>query len=306
MPRVSKLLSYLLTLTIVTVCGTGACAAQDTVYFPSADGRTEIVGYVFKPDGPGPFPAIVMLHGRAGPYSSRVSRDCALVQRAQPSPCNAASLSQRHLMWGNFWSQRGILAIHVDSFGPRGAGHGFGRSTHDDPQRDSVNERAVRPLDADGALAYLRTRSDVRRESVALQGWSNGASTALNVMYRQASNAASNAAGNADGSTGFAAALVFYPGCGPAALLSQRYQAGAPLTVFLAADDEEVSAVSCRKVLSGAPAGPGKVDVVWYDGATHGFDDPGRERQSVAANQRASIDAIKRSADVIGAALMRR
>ena len=30
------------------------------------------------------------------------------------------------------------------------------------------------------------------------------------------------------------------------------------------------------------------------------------KRQSVAANQRASVDAIKRSAEVIGAALMRR
>lgn len=44
-----------------------AAAAPQTVYFPSADGRTALVGYVFQPTTPGPWPAIVMLHGRGGP-----------------------------------------------------------------------------------------------------------------------------------------------------------------------------------------------------------------------------------------------
>ena len=37
-----------------------AFAAPDTVFFPSADGSTEIVAYLFKPQTPGPHPAIVM------------------------------------------------------------------------------------------------------------------------------------------------------------------------------------------------------------------------------------------------------
>ena len=56
-----------------------AFAAPDTVFFPSADGATEIVAYVFKPQTRGPHPAIVMLHGRGGPYSANVNKDCTLV-----------------------------------------------------------------------------------------------------------------------------------------------------------------------------------------------------------------------------------
>jgi hypothetical protein len=42
----------------------------DRVVFPSADGQTSLVGYVFKPEGPhaARTPAVVLMHGRAGPY----------------------------------------------------------------------------------------------------------------------------------------------------------------------------------------------------------------------------------------------
>ena len=50
-----------------------ARAEPETVYFKSADGQTEIAGYLFKPRAPGPRPAIVLLHGRAGPYSANVN-----------------------------------------------------------------------------------------------------------------------------------------------------------------------------------------------------------------------------------------
>lgn len=62
-----------------------------TVYFPSADGRTELVGYLFKPDGVGPFLAVIMLHGRAGPYSANVTTHCDWVRRGPTSPCGATT-----------------------------------------------------------------------------------------------------------------------------------------------------------------------------------------------------------------------
>ena len=45
-------------------------ATPDTVTFASADGKAQLVGYVFMPSGSERHPAIVMLHGRAGAYSS--------------------------------------------------------------------------------------------------------------------------------------------------------------------------------------------------------------------------------------------
>src|SRR5215468_6750187 len=77
-------------------------------------------------------PAIVMLHGRSGPYSTNVNEDCTWVGRSISSDCDATTLSKRHAMWGQYWAERGYLALLVDSFGPRGKAHGFGRFTHGD------------------------------------------------------------------------------------------------------------------------------------------------------------------------------
>jgi dienelactone hydrolase len=264
--------------------------APRTVYFPSADGKTELVGYLFEPIGPARHPAIVMLHGRGGPYSINVSRGCTMVGRGVQSPCSAATLSKRHQMWGEYWVEHGYVALLVDSFGPRGRGHGYARGSHNDPDRDEVNERTVRPLDAIGALAYLRERSDIRPSRIMIQGWSNGASTTLNVMERQAQ------AGPTPDRPHFRAALVFYPGCGPAALLSQHYRADTDILAFLGSDDEEVSSTTCAEVLRAATTSHGRIEVVWYQGATHDFDDPGKKRQSVPANRAAKYDAMRRSA----------
>ena len=211
-------------------------AAPETVYFKSADGATEIVAYLFRPAGAGPHPAIVLLHGRAGPYSSNVNADCKLVARNVASRCNAGTLSKRHEMWGEFWAARGVLALLPDSFGPRGKAHGFGRFTHDDPDRASVNEKTVRPLDAEGALGFLRARSDVDPNRVFLQGWSNGGS------YRAERDDPPRH------DAGFRAALAFYPGCGRLALLDDRVSTSAPVATFLAEHDEEVSPTICQHV----------------------------------------------------------
>jgi dienelactone hydrolase len=262
-------------------------AEPDTVYFKSADGQTEIVGYLFKPREAGAHGAVVMLHGRAGPYSANVNEDCTLVARGVASPCNAATLSKRHRMWGEYWFARGYLALLPDSFGPRGVGHGFGRFTHGDPERDDVNEKTVRPLDAEGALAYLRTRKDVVQQRVFLQGWSNGGSTTLNVMIRQGAG------------DGFRAALAFYPGCGKAALLENVVKTTAPIAMFLGSDDEEVSPTICQHVAERSLAAGTNIAVTLYPGATHDFDDPGEKRQSVPANAAAKEDAMRKAIEMV-------
>ena len=261
-----------------------AFAAPDTVFFPSADGSTEIVAYLFKPQTPGPHPAIVMLHGRGGPYSANVNKDCTLVSRASPSACDASGLSRRHMMWGQYWAERGYIALLPDSFGPRGKAHGFDRFTHDDPDRTDVNEKTVRPLDAEGALSWLRSQRDVIANRIFLQGWSNGGSTALNVMQRQGLKA-----------SGYRAALALYPGCGPKALLAPDLVTTAPVALLLGSDDEEVSPARCQDMARRSVAAGSKVDVVLYPGATHGFDDPGRSHQSIPGNRAALADALKRA-----------
>jgi dienelactone hydrolase len=286
-----KLFAWVRSASFFAASMAGLVAAQAepaTVYFASGDGATQLVGYLFVPRTSGPHPAVVMLHGRAGPYSANFNEDCTLVAKGVTSPCNASSLTKRHAAWGNFWADHGYLALLPDSFGPRNKGHGFGRHSHDDPEREDVNERTVRPLDAEGALSFLRSRADVVPDHIFLQGWSNGGSTALNVMYRQASKP----------SSGFRAAMVLYPGCGPRALISQDYKVASPVTVFLGSDDEEVSPVTCHRVLDPARINGSPIDIVDYAGATHDFDDPGKKRQSIEANQDAQQDVLRRAPEL--------
>jgi carboxymethylenebutenolidase len=265
-----------------------ASATPQTVYFRSADNRTALVGYVFEPTIPGPWPAIVMLHGRGGPYSSNDNDGCTSVGAGVTSPCDASTLSRRHVMWGDYWAAHGYLALLPDSFGPRGKAYGFGRFTHDDPDRADVNELTVRPLDAQGALAYLRGRSDVIGSRIFLQGWSNGGSTALNVIIRQGGE-----------TSGYHGALVFYPGCGKTALLAPTIATATPIAMFLGADDEEVSPQICQRVADASRQSGSRIDVTVYPGATHDFDEPSSRRQSAPGNQAAMDDAIVKAIAIL-------
>lgn len=262
-----------LVLVPALAAGLPAAGEPETVRFPSADGRTELVGYLFRPAKDANRGAVVMLHGRSGPYKSTVKEDCKLVARGVESPCNASTLSGRHVQWGEFWAARGYLALHVDSFGPRGKGHGFGRFTHGSPDRADVNELTVRPWDAEGAHAYLAKREDVAGDRIFLQGWSNGGSTTLNVMHRQRA--------------GFRAAIAFYPGCGPKALIDTRLLAAAPVSVLLGGADEETPPAACRRVIEDAKSRGVPIDFTEYEGAAHDFDNPLEARQAVEANRKA-------------------
>ena len=275
-------------LVTVLLSVAAAFATPKTVYFRSADNRTALVGYLFQPATPGLWPAIVMLHGRGGPYSSNDNADCTIVAAGIASPRNAATLSRRHMMWGEYWSAHGYLALLPDSFGPRGKAYGFGRFTHDDPERADVNELEVRPLDAEAALTYLRGRSEVISSQIFLQGWSNGGSTALNVMIRQGGKTA-----------GYRGALVFYPGCGRSALLAATIATATPIAMFLGADDEEVSPQICQRVAEASRQAGSPIDVTIYPGATHDFDEPSSRRQSAPGNQAAMDDALVKAITIL-------
>jgi carboxymethylenebutenolidase len=68
----------------------------ERVTFPSADGATMLVGYMFRPQGAfaAKMPAVIMMHGRAGAYSSAADGDYG-----------ATTLSRRHQQWGHLWAQ---------------------------------------------------------------------------------------------------------------------------------------------------------------------------------------------------------
>jgi dienelactone hydrolase len=144
----------------------------------------------------------------------------------------------------------------------------------------------IRPLDAYGALAYLRRRPDVAADRIGLQGWSNGGSATL---------AAMSAAAAARNGVGFRAALAFYPACTLKGQFDDGYLPYAPVQVFHGTADEEVSPRRCGELVKRSQADGGAIEIRFYRGATHGFDDPGQKRQSNEANALATSDAVRRS-----------
>ena len=69
------------------------CATS--VSFQSADRTTTVAGTLFKPDGSGPFPAVVLLHGCGG-------------------------IRPHFVQWAGAIRDMGYVALLVDSFRPRG------------------------------------------------------------------------------------------------------------------------------------------------------------------------------------------
>jgi dienelactone hydrolase len=263
---------------------------DETVHFRSTDpNHTELVGYVFKPVAAEPnqtFPAIVMLHGRTGPYShSKKVRD-----KEDPQ---ADDLSKRHKCWGRYWAEQGYLALLVDSFKPRGYHKGFDKGSHC-CRPEAVNERTVRPHDAYSARNYLRGRNDVNKDRIGIQGWSNGGSTVMNTLSK-----VNVGLKDPDAKNGFQAGLAFYPGCAiktdwtskhkcpcnpaekvncSALHMEKNWESYAPLRLFLATNDDEVNPDFCRARLHEVEVTKctKQESVRCFDEkhAEHNFDDP--------------------------------
>jgi len=267
---------------LIAFAATAASAAEPvTVRFLSDDGTTTLTGYLYAPHfrGKSPAPAVVMMHGRAGPYSSLAK-----------GRYDSTTLSKRTKDWAELWAEQGDWALVVDGFGPRGFPKGFPAGT-DDERPTAVNEISVRPLDAYAALKFLRQQPGVDGSRIGIQGWSNGGSATLATGSTEAL-----AKAGLTPKTGFVAALAFYPGCGLQGHYKQDgYSAYLPVRVFVGTADEEISPAVCTSLVKKARAGGSDIALTTYDGATHDFDDPGEKRQSVPANVAAATDATGQS-----------
>jgi carboxymethylenebutenolidase len=277
-----KSMASKLTALFILLIGNLAARSIETVHFESTDHQTTLVGYLFEPEGGGRHPAIVMLHGRAGAYSSLAN-----------GVYTSATLSKRHKQWGEFWAERGYLALLVDSFGPRGYAGGFPVGSYKD-RPAAVSEQTVRPLDAYGALSYLRGRRDVVADRIGLQGWSNGAMTTLVTMGEHALEME-----QATPETGFRAALAEYPGCGMDAV-KEDYKPYAHLLLTVGTADEEVSATVCETFAKRAKQRGADLEVVVFEGAEHNYDDPSKKKRSNPADEKATAETMRRAEQLFG------
>jgi dienelactone hydrolase len=116
----------------------------------------DMTARLIKPDGSGPFPAVVLLHGCGG---------------IQP---------KRDHLWAERLSGWGYVTLQVDSFSSRGISNACTFSGD-----DSDNLLQKRVMDAYDAQRYLAALPFVDRNRIAVMGWSQGGSTTLQSLYRE-------------------------------------------------------------------------------------------------------------------------
>lgn len=211
------------------------------VKIPSED--ISLTTAVYRPAGPGPFPAVIALHGCGGLFN----------RHGHPSA--------RHADWGERLAAQGFLVAMPDSFQSRGLG-----------SQCAVSGRQVRPgrervADLMAVRGWLLSQPDVKPDAISLLGWSNGGSTVLAAVRRDRRPA--------DGKPDFARAVAFYPGCRVQAE-TRSFNARLPLLILIGEADDWTPAAPCETLARLASGQGDAVEIRTYPNAFHDFDHPDR------------------------------
>ena len=199
--------------------------------------------YVFLPEGDGPHPAVVMLHGCGGAYRKN------------------GQLNARHAMWGATLATNGYVALMLDSFSTRGV------------QQLCTTRFAARSIkesdrvgDAYAALAYLRQVPKVDARRIAVMGWSHGGGVTLDTITHPPTAATGE---------GFQAAIAFYPGCTSRHKKAASFHPYAPLLLLIGEADDWTPAEPCKALAAAVSARGESMQIVTYPETYHDFDNPG-------------------------------
>ena len=228
------------------------CADTTSMTTTTPTGAAEQIPIaVTKPDGPGPFPAVVIAH------------DCSGLN---PGSSGAPDRWARELV------RRGYVVLMPDSFTTRGFPGGV--CTNPSPNRNNVSP-AHRVRDAYATLAHARTLPYVDGRRVGLMGGSHGGSTTLASMLAPEDDAAPLAN---EKRAGFTAGVALYPACAPGARVWHNaagvYRPIAPLLILIGEKDDWTPAEPCRKLAETARTAGYPVTIKIYPGAHHSFDSP--------------------------------
>jgi dienelactone hydrolase len=209
---------------------------------PSSTGSAPpLPSTVSKPEGPGPFPAVVIMH------------DCSGL-----SPTSSGSPAR----WARQLVAKGYVVVIPDSFTPRG--HASGVCTVPLAQRRADVSPERRAHDAYATLAYVRTLPEVDGRRVGILGGSHGGSTTLAAMLAPAHDGEPLAR---EKRNGFAAGVALYPRCSAA-----PYRPVAPLLILIGDGDDWTPAEPCRKLADAARTAGYPLSITIYPGAHHAFD----------------------------------
>jgi dienelactone hydrolase len=230
-----------LALLAATAAAAAAAAAAplampQQVEIPSNGGTLH--AQLFKPDGAGPFPTVIALHGCGGLNG----------QSEQIEP--------RYRDWAEQLLKAGNAVLLPDSYGSRELG----------PQC-RVKERRVlarreRVADIMASRRWLSQQPWVSQDRISLIGWANGASAVLWAVRPQLAQHKVE--------PDFRAAVAFYPDCRISSGLG--WSARVPTLLLIGASDDVSSPAACRQMIDGARGRSALARIVVYPGAAHDFD----------------------------------
>src|SRR5712671_4696530 len=234
-----RLLSTLASLGFLAAASAATAAplaAPQSVEIPSSSGTLH--AQLFKPDGAGPFPTVIALHGCGGLNG----------QSDQIQP--------RYRDWAEQLLKEGNAVLLPDSYGSRELG----------PQC-RVKERRVlarreRVADIMASRQWLAQQPWVSQDRISLIGWAHGASAVLWAVRPQLASRKAE--------PDFRAAVAFYPDCRISSGLG--WSARVPTLLLIGASDDVSSPPACRQMVDGARGRSALARIVVYPGAAHDFD----------------------------------
>ncbi len=210
--------------------------APSQVDIPYRDGMLH--AQLYKPDGEGPFPTVIGLHGCGG-----------LAGHSEP-------VLPRYSDWAQQLLKDGHAVLLPDSYGSRELG----------PQcrvkERTVRGRRERVEDIAAARQWLLQQPWVAHDRISLIGWAGGASALLWAVRPQSLTR--------DIAPDFRSAVAFYPDCRISAGLG--WSTRIPTLVMIGGKDDVFSPSACRQMVDGARGRSAYTRYVVYPGAYHDFD----------------------------------
>ena len=222
---------------------------------------------IYKPEGAGPFPAVLFFHGCSGPTISHEED------------------------WAQFYNDEGVVMIAVDSYSGR-----------DINWLDACDIKVMTPwqrvADVLSTVRFTSSLDYVDASELYLTGFSHGAYTIWQTLTDASVELPPLSLKNypKTGIEGIKAAFLFYGSC------VDQWNVDVDVTLFLGDADRYVKPAACEAYKH--PLGAGDFELKIYNGATHTFDHLNPNQANIDAgsfyDEAATKDSqrmIKRSMD---------